>query len=131
MSISLTVAATTVTLHPDLRWNDEFWSPVAQTETRAITGNSIIQVAPLVGGKPITLAPDDDSSAWTPLSVLNQLRTWAATPGQLMTLSLRGVDYTVLWRHQDKAVEANPLVHYSDTAGEDFYLATLRFIEVE
>jgi hypothetical protein len=40
------------------------------------------------------------------------------------------VAHTVIFRHQDGAIEARPLVHYNDTDPTDWYLVTLRFMEV-
>jgi hypothetical protein len=44
---------------------------------------------------------------------------------------MRGVARTVMFRHQDgEAVNASPVVHYSDVVSGDYYRATLRFMEV-
>lgn len=127
MSITLTVDSTTVVLHPDLYWADENWSPVGQTGTRAITGALIVQAKQMLDGRPITLQPVDESSAWMAFSDLAQLREWAAVAGQLMVLSLRGHSYNVFWRHEEgSALEDKPVVHYSDVVDGDFYLVTLR-----
>src|SRR4051812_10227320 len=106
--ITLTDGTTTLQLHADLFWPDEnAWAPVEQVMDRSITGAVIVQAATRVKGRPITLQPIDDSSAWMPRATVNQLQTWAAVPGQQLTLTLRGVAYTVLFRHQDgQAVEA-------------------------
>lgn len=128
MSITLAVGATTVSLPADLRWSDESWQPVEQTVQRTITGALIVSTALRVAGRPITLAPLDDSSSWTRKTVLDQVRAWAAVPGQLLTLTLRGTSYTVMFRHQDGAIEANAVIHYDDVAADDAYLATFRFM---
>lgn len=132
MSITLAYQATTLTLDPDLKWADEHqWHPVEQTSQRTITGALIISTAARIGGRPITLQPDDDSSAWMPRSMIDTLRSWAAVPGRQMTLTLRGTPHTVIFRHHDGiAVEASPIVFYSDEDGSDWYKATLRFMEI-
>lgn len=132
MSITLTVDTTTVTLNPDLFWEDENnWHPVEQTAERTLTGDLIVQVAERTAGRPITLRPEDDSSGATSLTNLEQLRNWAAVPGQVMTLTLRGVSRSVMFRHQDgSAIEARPWVHRSDVQAGDWYLATFRFMEM-
>lgn len=129
MAITLTVASTTVTLHPDLFWSDEFaWFPVAQTVEQTLTGAIVVDASQKLTGRPITLKPIDDSSAWMTRAVIDQLRVWADTPLQSMTLSLRGVTYTVVWAHQEPpALAATPLLHYSDVVSGDWYLATLKF----
>lgn len=132
MTISLSDGTTTVQLHPDLYWNDESsWHPVEQTVERSITGALIVQAATRVAGRPITLQPEDDNTAWMPRSTLDALRNWAAVPAKQMTLTLRGTDRTVMFRHHDgEAVVAVPVVHYSDVDGTDHYRITIRLMEL-
>ena len=129
--ITLTDGVTTLDLHPDLRWSDEDnWHPVAQTVERTLTGALDIQVAALQAGRPITLEPEDDGSAWVSASAVAQLRNWAAVPGQQLLLTLRNVSHTVLFRHQDGGLEARPVVHYRDRVAEDWFLVTIRLMEI-
>lgn len=132
MSITLADNTTSLTLNPDLFWEDELrWNPVQQSREVTLTGAQIFQAGALTAGRPITLTPSDDTSCWTPRSQVEQLRNLAAVPGKQMTLTLRGVSRTVIFRHHDGvAVEASPVVHYSDVAADDWYLVTLRFTEV-
>ena len=134
MSITLAVGATTLTLHPDLYWNDENnWHPVEQTVERSVTGALIVQSGTRIDatGRPITLTPIDDESAWMTRSDLLQLRNWAAVAGQVMTLTLLGDTYQVMFRHQDgNAIEATPVVHYSSVDSGDFYRVTIRLMVV-
>ena len=131
--ITLTDGVTTLDLHPDLRWSDEDnWHPVAQTVERTLTGALDIQVAALQAGRPITLEPEDDGSAWVPASAVAQLRNWAAVPGKTMTLTLRGEAREVIFRHQDGGFEARPVLQYRDghELSADFYLCTIRLMEI-
>lgn len=129
--ITLADDTTTLELSPDLMWSDEFnWHPVEQATERTITGALVVMPAAKVGGRPITLQPEDDTSAWMLRDVIEQLRNWAAEPGKQLELTLRGVTRTVVFRHQDGALEAHPVVHFSDIEGTDNYLATLRFMEI-
>lgn len=131
MPITLAVGATSIDLSPDLFWNDQFaWAPVEQTVDRSITGALIIQASARVAGMPITLQASDDTSAWMPLSAVQQLMTWAATPLQQMTLTIASVARTVIFRHQDGPLEAKPVVFYNDQQADDNYIATLRFMEI-
>lgn len=132
MSITLTVGATTIALNEDLFWVDENdWHPVEQTSERTITGALVVQAAGRVAGRPITLQPEDDRSGATSLATLTQLRNWAAVPGQVLELTLRGVSRSVIFRHHDgAAVEAKPWIHYSDVQTGDWYFATIRFMEI-
>lgn len=120
-----------VTLNPDMEWQDEnSWSPIEQTSERTITGAMILQVGTRVGCRPITLAPPDSSAAWMTFSQVELLRNFAAVPALQMKLTLRGVERTVVFRHQDGGFEAAPVVFYRDNDGSDFYLCTLRLLEL-
>lgn len=133
MSITLTRTDTsaTCTLHPDLMWSDEnAWAPVEQAVARTITGALDIQVAGRIAGRPITLEPENDSSAWMPRSDVDTLRNWAAVPGLAMTLTVHGVTRDVIFRHQDGGFEATPVVHWRDVQSGDWYLCTIRLMEV-
>ena len=131
MSITLTDGTTTLDLNPDLRWTDEDnWHPVQQAVQRTLTGALDIQAAAMIKGRPITLEPENDDSAWTTSSDVVQLRNWAAVPGQVLTLTLRGVSQSVIFRHQDGGFEARPVVHYRDRHTSDFYLVTVRLMEI-
>ncbi len=133
MSLSLADTSTTVTLNPDLYWSDENnWHPVQQSVERTITGAQIVQVAGMTKGRPITLEPVDDESAWMTLAQVTALRNWAAAPGKTMTLTLRGVERDVIFRHQDGGFEARPVIQYRDghELATDFYRCTIRLMEV-
>lgn len=131
--ITLTVAATIVALPDDLYWADEAaWHPVEQAVSRTLTGAQVIQTAQRVSGRPITLEPpQSDTSAWISRADLEQLLAWAALPGQAMVLSLRGINRTVIWRHQDgEVIGARPVMHWTDVMPDDAYTATLKFMEI-
>lgn len=125
--ITLAVGPVSVDLNPDLYWPDEFtWNTVEKSTTRSLTGARIVQTGTKLGGRPITLQPEDDRSGAVPRSVLEQLHAWAYTAGLQLTLTLRGIARTV----EIDAIEARPFIHYSDTDPGDFYLVTLRMTEV-
>ena len=132
MSITLSDGTTTLPLHPDLYWSDEHnWFPVEQTTQRTITGALIVSVATRLAGRPVTLQPEDDSSAWTPRADLDQPRQWAAGAGRVLQLTLRGSTRDVMFRHQDNnAVEATPVQHLNDTQPGDWFLVTVRLMEI-
>lgn len=132
MTITLTYLTTTITLHPDLIWVDENqWNTVEQSVQRTVTGALIVSSAAKVAGRPITLAPEDDSSAWMPQSTLDALRNFAVSPGRVMQLSLRGSSRDVIFRHHDGvALEAVPVVRYNDQDSADWHRITLRLMEI-
>lgn len=133
MSLILANGTDYVELDPDLYWADEFtWRTVEQKTDRSISGALIVQQATKQAntGRPITLQPDDDSSAWMTRAVVDQLEAWANTPSLTLTLSgLRGGTRTVMFQDSG-AIEARPVVHYSDVDPEDNYRVTLRLMEV-
>lgn len=127
---TLTYLSTTLTLWRHLLWTNEFaWQPVAMSAPRySITGALIIESAARQAGRPIELAGD---SAFILRSDLLTLRTWAAMPGQTFSLVVRGEPArTVIFDQQAGAIEATPLVDYSDPAASDYYRLALRFLEV-
>lgn len=129
--ITLADANTIITLDPDLKWSDEDnWHPVQQSVQRTLSGSLSVQAAQMIKGRPITLEPENDSSAWMRSSVVAQLRNLAAVPGKTMTLTLRGQTRTVMFRHQDGGFEARPVVHYRDRVDTDFYLCVIRLMEI-
>lgn len=132
MSITLEVGATVVALHADLLWSDEFsWSPVEQSTERTITGALIVSSAARQAGRPITLQPEDDSSAWMTRALVEQLRNWSEGVGQVMVLTLRGQVRNVVFRHHEPpALEANPVTHFADATDADPYRVTLRLTEI-
>lgn len=132
--ISLSLNGTTIELDPDLYWTDEHdWHPVTQSVERALTGALIIQIAgdAATPGRPITLAPEDDRSAWMKQSDLDELKAWAAIPGAVLQLTLRGRTRDVMFRHQDKpAIQAKPVTHFRDVQPDDDAIATFKFMEL-
>lgn len=138
MSITLTHTAsnTTVTLETAhwnaFNWVDEYtWSPVAQAKTYTITGALLIEEATRQAGRPITLEGAINAT-WCPRSMIDQLRTWAATPGIVLSLTLRGVARSVTFDHEKGALQGLPVLFYADAsiASDDWYYPTLRFLEL-
>ncbi len=130
MSITLSDGTTALNLSPDLFWSDEDWLPVVSSTERTLTGAMIVNVAAMTGGRPITLQPDGENSGWVKRATLDVLRNWGAVPGKTLTLTMRGQSRSVIFRHSDGAIDAAPVVHFSDVDAEDWYRVVLRFLEV-
>ncbi|MBB4845031.1 hypothetical protein HNP55_003577 [Paucibacter oligotrophus] len=130
--ITLTVGTTSVALPGDLYWSDETaWHPVAQSVERSLTGAAIISIQARSGGRPITLEPPVALASWMPRFTIELLKAWADQPGQQMTLTLRGMARTVIWRHQDgEVMVARPVQHFDDVQPDDAHTATLKFMEI-
>ncbi|MCB2026500.1 MAG: hypothetical protein KDG56_17140, partial [Ottowia sp.] len=93
-----------------------------------------IQSATRQAGRPITLvgAPD---MAWVTRAAVEQLRAWAAIPvggstGRFELTFADGRVFTVAFRHQEVAIEAEPVLGIPARSGNDFYRLTLRFLEI-
>jgi len=133
--ITLSDGTTPLLLDPDLYWSDEFeWHAIEQAVERSITGALIIDLGERLGGRPITLEPPDDNAAWMPRATLAQLQVWETDPDLTLTLSLRGTDFTVVFRRHDGApIEARPVEFVADPlpgAFGDWYLTTLRLMVI-
>jgi hypothetical protein len=127
---TLTYAAVTITLSDDMLWQDEFnWRPVAQAKQFSVGGALLVESALKLAGRPITLS-GEETCGWATRTAVEQLLVAVRLPGQVMTLTLRGVAYAVVFDHDSGALEGTPVVGYSDPLGPDFYVVTLRFIEV-
>lgn len=130
MAITLAYLATTITLHEDMRWVNEFsWSPVQQTTQYTITGALIVDAAVKQTGRPITLE-GDTTSGWVTYATLQSLYAMAAVVGAEMTLTLRGQARTVVFDHAGGAIAATPVGPEADPQNGDYWVASLRFIEV-
>jgi len=125
-----------ITLPADLVWVDELtWAQVAQSQARGISGSLIVEAMARTGGRTITLA-GEGNSAWIRRGTLRQLHQWAAVPGLVLHLNLRGEAFNVLFDHGDqedgRAFAMQALIEYSDKNDSDWYCAlTLRFITIE
>lgn len=128
--IELTHAGTTIALPNDLHWRDEYdWHPVTQRGEYTLAGSLVVESAAKQAGRPITLQGADDYG-WMRREQLDQVTAWAAVPGRVMQIQLRGVARDVAFDHERQAITARPLVEYSDPIDDDRYIVELRFIEV-
>lgn len=131
MSLTLSYSGTTLALPDDLRWPDEYaWQAVAQSTAHSITGALLRQATAKQSGQPVTLAGAPDA-AWIDRATLDTLRTWASVAGRVMTLAgLRGASRSVVFDHAAGAIDAAPLIDYSEPVSTDRYIVTLRFLTV-
>jgi len=130
--ITLSDGTTTIELPGDLIWTDEFsWSAVERSDSRGLTGAVIRQVGVRQAGRPITLVSPDDGG-WWPRSRWSQIQTWLDTPDVALTLTLRGIPYSVAWRAEGTAApaEAEPLLHYSDPDPESWIRPNFKFTTI-
>lgn len=114
-------------LSQNLVWIDRNgWNPVSQSATPTVTGALVIEPGKLTEGRPITLSRD-----WLPPETVEALRLLADTPDYHGLLTLPdGQQFTVIWRHQDGAMQADPLFDAANGADISLYSVTLRFMEI-
>lgn len=132
MAITLVYSGTTVILPDAMNWIDEYsWSPVQQSSTYTVTGALILESAVKQAGRPITLQGAEDRT-WLSRTVVDTLHAWAALPSTAFTLTLRGVSRQVAFDHERGALQGLPVMFYDDDSisGTDFYVPTLKFLEV-
>lgn len=133
MTITLSDGTTTVALRDDTLWVDEFgWQPVVQTAAYSLTGALIVETGAAQAGRPITLA-GDEARAWVPYADVQRLQTWAATPGQQLTLTLRGVARAVMFdlRNGSPIACAPVLTIDNPPAADDWFaVSALKFFEI-
>jgi hypothetical protein len=122
-----------ILLPPDMWWENEFsWSPTTSKVEPSITGASIIQVSKRLDGRPITLKSRPDGAFLTraqmeALHTLNALSPAAVFPVEMGN----GVEYTVMFDNSDsKAIEAEAFMPGKEPAPGDYFIATLRLLEV-
>jgi hypothetical protein len=130
MSINLDALA----LPQDLFWSDEFdWTPVVQRQSRTEAGALVLEESPRINGRPITLE-GGDGFGWASRQLVGQLQNLqqeaSADP---MTLTIHGVEYTVVWRREDSSspMTARPVRGpISNPDVSEPYSLVLRFLTV-
>lgn len=130
--MNLTHGPITLNLPDALSWADEYsWSPIEQSQTYTTTGALLIEEHVKQTGRPITLEGSEDRT-WCTRELVDTLHAWAATPGVVMTLVLRGVSRSVTFDHVKGALQGLPVLFYADGSIEasDWYIPTLRFLEL-
>ena len=121
----------TLMLPDDLRWIDEhLWTPAVASASYLLTGALLIESATRQSGRPITLqAPDD--MAWVSRTTVDQLYEWASVPDRTFELQLvDGLTYTVAFRHQDGAIEAQPVLGFGGLAPDSRWRVGIRLMQV-
>lgn len=130
--ITLDKLGTSVQLSDRLDWVDEFdWSPVEQSTTYSTTGAMHVDVGVKQAGRPITLQ-GIETAAWIQRGLCATLLAWAALPGAQFTLTLRGIDRTVIFDQARGGFTAKPLwaVLDGEQANDELLAPTFHFLEV-
>lgn len=122
-------------LPDDLLWTDEHaWSPAVSAVSYLLTGALLVQSATRQAGRPITLVGPLDM-AWVTLATVATLHNWAAAPfsassGRFELTFADGRVFTVAFRHNDTAIEAEPVLGFPAQSDTDFYRLSLRLMQL-
>lgn len=137
------ITARTVYLPKELVWQDEFsWEPVAQTYEYSVEGNLLIQESTKKKGRHITLVGQNDM-AWIDREDMKKLVDLRNVAGLKMTLTFESIpdgknnsiikhsEYTVMFRHQDTALEYTLVRNFDQYENDALYIINaIRFMEV-
>ncbi|MFW1815750.1 hypothetical protein ACG9X6_13980 [Acinetobacter guillouiae] len=123
----------TVSLSDGFLWSDEFdWNSIEQKQDRAVDGALIIQEGKKKSGRPITLTADKNM-AWLKRHIVSKLKDWSILQEKFELQFNYFHDkrtFNVVFNHQDKAIEANPVLEHPTVSEDDEYNVTLRFLEI-
>ncbi|WP_353161940.1 hypothetical protein [Acinetobacter guillouiae] len=122
-----------VTLSDGFLWSDEFdWNPIEQKQDRAVDGALIIQEGIKKSGRPVTLTADKNM-AWLKRHIVSKLKDWSVLQEKFELQFNYFHDkrtFNVVFNHQDKAIEAKPVLEHPSVSDDDEYNVTLRFLEL-
>lgn len=122
-----------VTLSDGFLWSDEFdWNPIEQKQDRAVDGALIIQEGKKKSGRPISLTADKNM-AWLKRHIVSKLKDWSVLQEKFELQFNYFHDkrtFNVVFNHQDKAIEAKPVLEHPSVSDDDEYNVTLRFLEL-
>lgn len=134
MSIRLTVQGVTLELYDGLQWADEYtWSPVAMSTAHSTDGALLIDEAVRQAGRPITLEMPPGAGWATTRGQVDVLHAWASRAEEVLTLHIRGRDFSVMFNHESGTGFTATLMHpLFDSAieAQAEYATTYRFIEI-
>lgn len=128
LEITITDGTTTLTLPPDLDWQDEFgWTPVEHSTDYSLTGNLVVQEGSRQDGRSITLVGGRDG-AWFSRAELEPLYALASVPQAQFTLNLWGRIFNVMFRRPPIQVE--PVRRMADPGPDHQYAVTVNLMEI-
>lgn len=118
-----------VQLPADLHWADEYaWTPVEQSREYTLGGSLVIEEAVRQAGRPITLEAGSDR-AWVTRTTVNALYALAQAPGALTLVLHDSRQFQVVFRHGDRAIDAEPVVPVLPAA-DTYYRVTVRLLTI-
>ena len=124
----------TVQIEDGFLWTDEFdWEPITQNIEFAVDGTPIVQEGKKKGGREITLLSKDVTQGWIKRKYLSKLYDWSLAQAEQFTLQFTyphdNRSFNVIFNHKSKAFEATPVKEFPTISEDDYYNATIRFLE--
>jgi len=124
-----------ILLPDDLLWSDELnWVPLVGNESYALNGALIVEQAVKQAGRPMTMKYPDREMSWVTRETVEALRSWASVANKTYSLVFEYPSDTrsfdVVFRHSEAAVEAEPVKGFPGHDDTDYFLPTIRFIQV-
>lgn len=126
-----------ILLPDDLLWVDEFnWQHSVSKSIYSLTGSLLIQASRRQKGRKMTFEAPTPQYGWVERSVVTTLQGWVdVNPTRVMSLELNyALDnrtFGVVFRHEDGAFEAEPVLGVPDRhASDSWYRIKLRLMEV-
>lgn len=119
-----------IALSDELLWSDEFEEKgIAQTIKTTLSGGVVVYSAKS-NSRNITLESLSDQG-WMIRDDVLQLQLIASQTNGVFTLSLRGVDYSVMFRHNEApAFKATPVLHVASPSGGTYYTVSIKLLTV-
>ena len=129
------LTAATINLPDGLVWEDEFsWSPSVAAVDYSLTGALLVQVGEKAKGRTITLKAASEEEVWVLRSTVELLNSWLLPASRKMTLTLEYPSdtrsFTVMFRHQDGAMESGPVKKFPGHDDGDWFNIVLRLMEI-
>lgn len=109
------------------------WSEVVANSQRTLNGSLVIQQGTRKKGKPLTLQATQDTG-WLTREIVNQLMAECNKPEQYFWLEYFADDVVkkvkVVFDHTQTPIEAKPVKEFISPRLDDYFIVTLRFLEV-
>jgi len=118
-----------IALPDDLQWSNEFdWSPVSQSAEYSIGGALMVQEGTKLVGRPILIT--GGNWAWVTRSTVKALFATLIANKVMTLITDDGRTFPVMWNHEDKPIETEPVKFQSPPDDDDDHFITLRLFEV-
>ena len=114
----------------DLLWVDEFdHTPTEQHQTRTLSGANVFETALKIAGRNITLQ-GDKNSGWATKAQVDALYAKLTITTDLTLVMPNAATYSVRFRHEEKPINASPIIDFRVLDGTDNYALTIKLITV-